>query len=827
MALKRYVCLHGHFYQPPRENPWLEEIEVQDSAAPFHDWNERISAECHGPNAAARLKSPEGRITDIVNNYLHLSYNCGPTLLSWLERTNPGVYAKVLEADAISYRRCGHGNAIAQAYNHAILPLSTQRDRLTQIRWGVADFRHRFGRDPEGFWLPETAANLATLRDLASEGILFTVLSPLQARRVRAPAGDWQDASGGRFDPTRPYKVVLGGGLEIAVFFYDAPIAQRFAFGGAGTLGEEVVQTLEAGFNPERGHDELLVVAVDGETFGHHRRGFDEALAQAFRLLSARNDIELVNLGQALKRIPATWEAEILEGSSWSCAHGVERWRSDCGCSNSGQAGWKQHWRAPLRDALDTLRVNLSEIFERHAAALLKDPWAARDAYIEPILDHEPAGADAFLERHAGRRLDEAETTRALKLLEMQRHALLMYTSCAWFFAELSGLETVQNLKYAARALELAREVSGIDLEPLFKDALARAPSNLPHYGNGVGVWDACVRPARVSKESLAAQFAIAWAVEGAEAPRTLGCYSASIEGVQETVAESARLAVGRLTMGSRLDREKLEVGFCVLGSGGSDLRCRLRPYLMAQHSDAERALLGPGKASSLEEVRRKMEQHFPGTDRTLRDLGADERRRLTMILRDQAMREQRRVFLDLHETNRQLLEHLRDIGAPAPAPLRAASEVVLSERLRVLSAALAEGSADRTAAFAELVALVQEAQRLGVALETRGLERLFEQLIRVRLEGLAHVHARADRVLELKQLVDFGERLGLHLNLAMSQDYVWSLVAAPDVPMFDPDTLERLAAILWFAPAALKSRARRPVEEQERSGGLALASAG
>jgi alpha-amylase/alpha-mannosidase (GH57 family) len=312
---RRLLCLHGHFYQPPRENPWIEAIEVQDSAEPFHDWNERIAAECYGPNAAARVKNASDRIVDIVNNYLHLSFNFGPTLLAWLEHHRPEVYGHVLEADARSLEGRGHGNALAQGYNHAILPLASARDRRTQIRWGLADFRRRFHREPEGFWLPETAADTATLAALAEEGVRFTVLSPYQATRVRAPGGPWLDATQARFDPTRPYRVKVGGGKELVVFFYDGHIARDLAFGDALTGPDRLLPRLERGFDPGRGHDEILTIAFDGETLGHHKKGGDEALAGALRSASRRSDLEIVNLGQALDRVPAEWEAEIAEGS--------------------------------------------------------------------------------------------------------------------------------------------------------------------------------------------------------------------------------------------------------------------------------------------------------------------------------------------------------------------------------------------------------------------------------------------------------------------------------------------------------------------------------
>ncbi|HEY3451094.1 MAG TPA: DUF3536 domain-containing protein [Myxococcales bacterium] len=804
---RRYVCLHGHFYQPPRENPWIEEVEVQDSAAPFHDWNSRIAAECYGPNGAARITGPDGRIHDIVNNYNHLSFNYGPTLLSWLERAHPTIHARIQEADAVSVGRRGHGNALAQGYSHAILPLCNSRDRRTQIRWGIADFRARYGRQPEGFWLPETGADTETLRDLAREGLRYTILSPFQATRVRAPGGEWQDATGARFDPTRPYRVPLGEGLEMAVFFYDAPIAREFAFGATFSRGDDVVKTLERGFDPNRGHDEVLVVAVDGETFGHHRKGFEGPLAQALRLLSARDDIEVINLGQALEKVPVEWEAQIVEGASWSCAHGLERWKSDCGCSTNGQPGWNQRWRTPLRDALDGLRGHLAEIFEREGSRFLSDPWAARDAYVELVLARERRDVDSFLERHASRRLDGAETTTALKLLEMQRHAMLMYTSCGWFFAEISGLETVQILKYAARAIQLARETAEVDLEPLFKDALSRAPSNLPRFRDGAGVWEQLVRPSIVSMESVAAHYAISSIVE--DGTRALACFPFEVRARRHESAGGVTLSFGRLALESALVRERLDATFCVLHFGGSDFRCGLRTFTdAALQAESERALFD--RLGSLTQMLREIDRLFPGRDYTLRDLFLDERRRMAAVLLRESMRRYESDFVKVFESNRRLMEFLKEIDSPIPKALLAAANVALTRRLQQLTSDLAEGAADRTAVHAELLAVSQLAARLDVHLDLESVRPTFDALVHERLELLRVPGLHRDPAFELVEFVDLGERLGLRLDLWHAQNFVWQLVASPDAPIFERDMLDRIAQRLAFEPRVLEARARR-----------------
>jgi alpha-amylase/alpha-mannosidase (GH57 family) len=805
---RRLVCLHGHFYQPPRENPWIEEVEVQDAASPFHDWNARISAECYGPNGAARLKTPEGRISDIVNNYRHLSFNFGPTLLSWMEVHDKEVYRLLLEADAHSLRVRGHGNALAQGYGHAILPLCSPRDRRTQIKWGVADFRERFQRDPEGMWLPETAADLATLRDLAAEGIRFTVLSPYQAMRVRSPQGEWADAQGARFDPTRPYRVSLGDGKEIAVFFYDGPIARAIAFGEGLQNGDDLVGRVLGGFDPGRGHDELLTVAVDGETFGHHKKGGDEVLAAALRKLSARGDVELVNLGQALERMPPTWEAEIAEGSSWSCAHGLERWKSDCGCQANGQPGWKQTWRAPLRAALDLLRDELAHIFEREGAKLLRDPWEARDAFIELVLDPRRAGAEDFLKGHVARPLSEDERVTALKLLEMQRQAMLMYTSCGWFFSEISGLETVQILKYAARALQLAGEVTGRDLLPAFQARLEEAPSNLPEFANGARIFDLCVKPSVATMESVGAHFAISTVFNDYVRTERMFCYEVQVKERKREQAGAATLSVSRLELRSLVTRERLDLSACVLHFGGSDFRCGIGRYGKESHAACFGKLFGAIGKLSLVQLVREIDFAFPGRDYTLRDLFLDERRRVAHVLLDETTERYENDYLQIFESNRRLMEFLREINSPVPRPLQVAADVAISHQASRVAQAMARGEADAATARSELLSAAETAQKLGARLDPSALHPFFEETLHACMARVSQ--GQADAFGEACDLLELASRLSVWLDLWSAQNKIWSLAASGAFRAHLRE-LPRLARKFWFDENTLLARASRP----------------
>ena len=480
------LIIHGHFYQPPRENPWTGEVDRELGAAPYHDWNERIHAECYAPNAAA----PVGDQT--VNNYAHISFNFGPTLLSWLETHHPSTYQSILEGDRESARRrSGHGNAIAQAYGHAILPLCNERDRLTQVIWGVADFRHRFGREPESMWLPETAVNNATLEVLIDEGLRYVILAPAQASRYR-PLGstDWQNVGDGGIDSSRAYSYFRqdGSGRSIAIFFYDGPLARAIAFEKALTSSERLVRLIQWASAGKA----MVNVATDGETYGHHFKFGELCLAHVLAVEAPREGFWITNYGEFLDRYPPQHEVQINpgrhdEGTSWSCEHGVSRWMRDCGCYTGGESGWNQKWRGPLRVALNYLRDRTAEGFEELGSKLLKDPWEARNAYIDVLLQRCLPGE--FLAQHAARPLSPADEIRAFTLLEMQRNALLMFTSCGWFFNDISGIETIQILKYAARVIELSDQLGLPSHRKAFLDLLAEARSNVAEKGTGADIY--------------------------------------------------------------------------------------------------------------------------------------------------------------------------------------------------------------------------------------------------------------------------------------------------------------------------------------------------
>jgi alpha-amylase/alpha-mannosidase (GH57 family) len=502
------LIIHGHFYQPPRENPWTGIIDPEPGALPFHDWNERIYAECYQPNSELRIVV--GGSEQILNNYEHISFDFGPTLLSWLQQHHAETYSRIVVADALSAaRHGGHGNAIAQAYNHAILPLCNERDQTTQVRWGIADFRHRFGREPESMWLPETACNDHVLGVLIDEGVRFVILAPQQAQRVRSKksvlADDWHTVGRDTIDTSVAYSYFHrdDSGRSIAVFFYDRKLAHDIAFEQALASSQLLVDR----FAQRRAElPGLINIATDGETYGHHHKFGDLCLAYALQVDGPARGFTLTNYGEYLEQFPPALEVEInngerSEGSSWSCIHGVSRWIRDCGCHTGGEPGWNQAWRGPLRAALDFLRDEAVIYFEATRGELFRDPWLARNDSISLVLD-EFKSRERFLSEHAPGELTHEQQQRALGFLEVQRNALLMYTSCGWFFSDISGIEPIQILKYAGRALDLMNQLGLPSPRERFLEILAEAKSNRTELGNGADIYQRLVEPLRFRQAS-------------------------------------------------------------------------------------------------------------------------------------------------------------------------------------------------------------------------------------------------------------------------------------------------------------------------------------
>jgi alpha-amylase/alpha-mannosidase (GH57 family) len=729
-----YICIHGHFYQPPRENPWLEAIERQDSAYPYHDWNERITAECYATNAVSRILDDRGRISELANNYERISFNFGPTLLHWMEDHAPETYQAVLDADRRSIERFGgHGSALAQVYNHMIMPLATERDQRTQVIWGLRDFEHRFGRRAEGMWLAETAADVASLEALAEQEVTFTILAPHQARRVRPLEGHgadfgngdgWRDVTGGRIDPTRAYLCRLPSGREITLFFYDGPLSRAVAFEDLLRSGDRFAGRLGDMFDDRRTWAQLGHIATDGETYGHHHRHGDMALARALQVIEGRRDIQLTNYGEYLERHPATQEVEIIESTSWSCAHGVDRWRANCGCNSGRRADWNQAWRAPLRQSLDWLAGELASRYEAAVGEILADPWAARDDYIDVILDREPPVISAFLARHAVRELDPPEQVRLTKLLEVQRQAMLMFTSCGWFFDELSGIETVQVLQYAGRAIQLAGEVLDAELEEEFLARIQEARSNLPDMGDGRSVYDRTVRSSRLDLTEVGAHFAISSLfTEAADQSREY-CYDIEVADQEMREAGRARLATGLITIASRVTKEDLLLSYGVLHLGDHTIHAGVRPFIDVEAFQAMRdEVTSPFEVADFTETIRTLDRHFRNSTYNLRSLFHDQRRQVLDQIIQSTLRDAENVYRQIYERNAPLMRFLRDLSIPMPAALSLAGEYVVNTSL-IREVSDPDMDLDRVRS------LLDDARRREILLDAEGLGFAFQRTL-------------------------------------------------------------------------------------------------
>lgn len=724
--MNRYVCIHGHFYQPPRENPWLEEIELQNSAYPYHDWNERITDECYGPNATSRILDSQGKIDRIVNNYARISFNFGPTLLSWMELARPDVYRAILEADRDSQEHfSGHGSAMAQVYNHMILPLASPRDMHTQVFWGIRDFERRFKRAPEGMWLAETAVNTDTLEVLAEQSIKFTVLSPYQARRYRAiGARGWRDATGGRIDPRVPYRHLLPSGRTIDIFFYDGPVSQGVAFEHLLSRGEDFARRLLGAFDDANDGHQLVHIATDGETYGHHHRYGDMALAYALQYIEAKEGVSLTNYGEFLERFPPENEVQIIENTSWSCAHGVERWRDDCGCHTGAHPNWNQKWRKPLRESLDWLRDRLAPLYEAEAEKYLLDPWRARDDYIDVIHDRALEPREHFFSRHSKKLLNEDEAIHVAKLLEMQRHAMLMFTSCGWFFDDLTGIETVQVLQYAGRAIQLAQELFGDSIEEDFIFRIEKARSNLPHYENGRAIYERLVRPAFVDLHRVGAHYAISALFEETRQGDRIHCYRVEQQDLKEYTTGRNKIILGRARFDSEITLESVTLVFGALHFGHHTVNAGVRTF---QSETNYNRLLEEAAAifeiADYPKIIRNFDKHFGDTSYSLFSVFSDQQRQVIDRILQSTLADVEAQFRHVYEDQVPLLRFLHELDVRIPTPLQMTAELVVNAQLR---SELQSPAPDRE----RVEQILQEASELHVKLWAEELSLVFQNVL-------------------------------------------------------------------------------------------------
>ena len=777
---KKYLTIHGHFYQPPRENPWLEAIELQDSALPFHDWNERINKECYNPNSVSKIVDSRNRILDIVNNYEHISFNFGPTLLSWMEQFAPLTYERIIKADIESIaEHDGHGNAMAQVYNHIIMPLANENDKITQVKWGIKDFEYRFGRKPEGMWLAETAVDDDTLRVLEENGIKFTVLSPYQALKIRKEDDkDWTDVSWGNIDPARSYRYYIKSapGKFIDLFFYDGAISRSVAFDELLKDGNKFAKRLRDGVSDCRDYPQLIHIATDGESYGHHTKFGDMALAYVLQIKAKEEGFTITNYGEYLENCRSDYEVDIKQASSWSCFHGVGRWKEDCGCSTGGHPGWNQKWRKPLRDALDYLRDELAKLFETEGPKYFsKNCWDVRNNYIDVILDRSSLSVNKFHKENFLPDLSDEDKVKAMELLEIQRQAQLMYTSCGWFFSEISGIETVQIMKYAARAMQLAAVFTKKDFETRFTEILSEAKSNITEYGTGRDIFNNFVKPSIVTTKQVASLWAISSLYQDFEDEEDVYCYSVTRDDYQKVQKGNSNFVVGHIELRSRITLQKSNLMFALMQYSGGDFHCAIKEYSDdMEYNKMKNDLIKTFMLNPLTEIIRALDENFGKDYFTLKDIFIEERRKILQRLLKDKMEKFAQIYQDMYDEGKGSIYHMQTLGLAIPDEFKIAAEYALSRKFNEL---IADSNG-----FVEPAVLQQamdinfEAKSMGIKLDKQPSNNIFSKKIRQNINRLAYSFEiqQADVVLELFEYI---EKLELEVDISEAQNIFFSKI--------------------------------------------------
>lgn len=773
---KVFLTIHGHFYQPPRENPWLEAIEQQDSAAPFHDWNERINNECYNPNSISKIVDANNQILNVVNNYEYMSYNFGPTLLSWMEEFAPLAYERVIKADIASRKmHSGHGNAIAQVYNHMIMPLANERDKQTQVKWGIKDFEYRFGREPEGIWLAETAVDDDTLRVLVENGIKFTVLSPFQAQSIRKSGEEnWQDVSWGNIDPARSYRYYIKSapGKYIDLFFYDGAISRAVAFEELLKDGNKFVNRLKDGISTQRNYPQLVHIATDGESYGHHTKFGDMALAYALKLKVKDAGFIITNYAEYLEKYRSDWEVEIKPVSSWSCFHGVGRWSDDCGCSTGGHPGWNQKWRKPLRAALDYLRDEMISLYKKNGKKYFLNPEEARNNYISVILDRSDSNVKAFQEEHFLEGLDDAQKVCAMELLEIQRQAMLMYTSCGWFFSEISGIETVQIMKYAARVMQLAKKFVKKDFEQKFLEILSEAKSNIPEFGSGKDVYERFVKPSVVTAKQIVSLWAISSLYSEIEDEENVYCYKIKKQSYKRVVKGNSQLVIGHIEVTSKITLEKANMVFALLQFSGGDFHCAIKEY-SDSFMETRKELIRTYLVSPLTEIIRTIDNYFGTEYFTLKDIFIEERRKILETMLKGKLQNFANTYQSMYNEGKGSIYQMQTLGLEIPKEFKISAQYVLTKQFNDL---FAGKGFFNTEILQQASDILFEAKRIGIEIDNTPTAKIFSKKIAQNISRLAYALdiQQVDATLEI---LDCIAKLELKIDIAEAQNYFFTKV--------------------------------------------------
>ncbi|NMM48171.1 DUF3536 domain-containing protein [Marinigracilibium pacificum] len=801
--MKKYICIHGHFYQPPRENAWLETIEVQESAFPFHDWNERINFECYGPNAQARVLDSDGKIINIVNNYSKISFNFGPTLLSWMEEYEPSTYKGILEADLESMSRFkGHGSAMAQVYNHIIMPLANTRDKETQIIWGIKDFEHRFKRQPEGMWLAETAVDLESLDLMAKHGIKYTLLAPRQAKRFRK-IGDkeWTDGINSR----KSYIINLPSGRQMNLFFYDGDRSQEIAFKGLLSDGEKFAHHLTSSFDETDKDSQLVHVATDGESYGHHHRYGEMALAYCLKKIESLKEFELINYGQYLEINPPVHEVEIHEDSSWSCVHGIERWRSDCGCSTGGRPEWNQKWRVGLRDSLNWLRDELAASYEKEMKKFETDPWELRQKYIEVLLNRSRPSVDRFINKYV-KKIPENQTekTHLLRLLELQRQSLLMFTSCGWFFDELSGIETVQILQYADRAIQLAESEANINLEKEFANKLEAALSNIEQFGDGKKIYNELVRTGRLTLTSIGLHYAVNSLFADNPAMLSVLNYDCESEIYKRYEAGMQRLALGKTKVVSKVTQSEKVFWFVIVYLGQHQLlgtsSNKFDDESFARVSKEIRDEFNIGNISKTIDIIRA---NFKSKSFSFYDMFRDEQNKLLDTVLQESISQAESSYRRIYDRNYNLLNVMKNHGLHIPLALKRNIEGVVQTELKKI---FQNAKLD----MVKLEGTVKEAKKWNVTVNNVILNPLVNNRLIQMLNDYIEQPDDEGTIKNIRKSIRLMRSIGLESNFKQLQNLTFNMLRGYDPFIHNNmDLIESLAEELNLNPDAIRENVK------------------
>lgn len=774
-----FLAIHGHFYQPPRENPWLEAVELQPSALPCHDWNERVNNECYAPNSVSKVVNNKNEVMSIVNNYEYMSFNFGPTLLSWMEEFAPTAYERIIKADIKSVEdHNGHGNAIAQVYNHMIMPLANELDKQTQVKWGIKDFEYRFGRKPEGMWLAETAVDDDTLRVLEENGIKFTILSPFQAKCVKKiDENNWQDVSWGNIDPARSYRYYIKSapGKFIDLFFYDGAISKSVAFDELLTDGNKFLKRLQDGISYDRNYPQLVNIATDGESYGHHTKFGDMALAFVMAMKVKDSGFTVTNYAEYLDKYRSDWQVQIKDVSSWSCSHGVGRWCEDCGCSTGGHAGWNQKWRRPLRDAMDYLRDSVTPLFKEYGQKYFKDFLSARYNYIDVILDRSITNVKQFQQEYFLPDLSEEDKVNAMKLLEMQRQAMLMYTSCGWFFCEISGIETVQIMKYAARVIQLAQDFTDNDFETKYLEILSAAQSNYKEIGNGKDIYERFVKPSVITEKQIVSLWAVSSLYEDVEDEEDVYCYTITKKSYKKVQKGDSHFVVGHVEVQSKVTLERHNLMFALLQYTGGDFHCAIKEY-DEEYPEMQKELIRTYMVNPLTEIIRALDGYFGKEYFTLKDIFIEERRKILQILMRERLDEFAKTYEDIYNEGKSSVLHLQALGLDIPNEFKIAAQYTLTRQFNELFTG-SNGFIDEDI-IQSASDINFEAKRIGITLDKTLTSKIFSKKVAQNINRLVYSmeYQQADVTHEL---LDTIEKLEIKADISEAQNLFYTRVVS------------------------------------------------